>query len=200
MAKRLRWLTLSSSLVFSLLAMASPLIIAHRRWLGPTSQSALSDAKDLIRQSRSDNAISKLEVVLEATPNHAEALMYMGTAYLYKKDRDFLKAKEWFVKSFQAGGGAAFWVHHSHEKFGTEDLADYCRGWFFLRKGEVEFKPEEGDHAFRLPYSALKEFKQNRVGKTMFHIKDAKKNWNFRPRSQKEEEVWVILALYQKFP
>jgi hypothetical protein len=161
---------------------------------------AVSAARELIRQARYDAAITKLEQVLEVEPNQPDALMYMATAHLYS-ERDFLKANEGFEKSFQAGGGAAFWVSHSHETtLSTGDLTDYCRGWLYLRKGEVEFIPEDGEHGFRLSYSDIKEFKQNRSAPSMFHIKDGKKNYNFRPRTEDKSEVWLILALSQKFP
>ncbi|MGA9772466.1 MAG: hypothetical protein WBV94_25760 [Blastocatellia bacterium] len=154
-------------------------------------------AREMIAQRRYDDAVSKLEQVLEAKPGQADALMFMGTAVLYG-EMNFLKAQKLFEQSFQAGGGAAIWVNHSHEKLGTEEMADYCRGWLYLRKGEIEFAPTDGEHNVHLPYSDIKEFKQNRLSK-LFHIKDSNKTFNFRPRSGDEGEILLTLALYKKF-
>jgi len=181
-----------SLVVIVILAGPAPLVTQ-----GPPN--AIAKARELIQQARYDAAIGRLEEVLEAEPNHPDALMYMGTAILYS-ERDYLKAKEWFEKSFRAGGGAAFLVSHSHEVLSTGDLADTCRGWLFLRKGEAEFASDKSEHAFRLSHSEIKEFKQNRLTRQMFHIEREKKNFNFRPRSGEEGEVLLILALYKKFP
>ena len=154
-------------------------------------------AREMIAQRRYDDAVSKLEQTLEAKPGQADALMFMGAAVLYG-EMNFLKAQKLFEQSFQAGGGAVFWVNHSHEKLGTEEMADYCRGWLYLRKGEIEFAPSDGEHSFRLAYSDIKEFKQNRFTK-LFHIKDSNKTFNFRPRSGDGGEILLTLALYKKF-
>jgi len=154
-------------------------------------------AREMIAQRRYDDAVSKLEQALESKPGQADALMFMGAAILYG-ELNFLKAQKLFEQSFQAGGGAAFWVNHSHEKLGTEEMADYCRGWLYLRKGEIEFAPTDGEHSFHLAYSDIKEFKQNRLSK-LFHIKDSNKTFNFRPRSGDEGEILLTLVLYKKF-
>ena len=154
-------------------------------------------AREMIAQRRYDNAVSKLEQALESKPNQPDALMFMGAAVMYG-EMNFLKAQKLFEQSFQAGGGAVFWVNHSHEKLGTEEMADSCRGWLYLRKGEVEFAPADGEHSFHLAYSEIKEFKQNRLSK-LFHIKDSNKTFNFRPRTGDESEILLTLALYKKF-
>jgi tetratricopeptide (TPR) repeat protein len=155
-------------------------------------------AREMIAQRRYDAALGKLEEALEARPQQPDALMFMGTVTLYR-DKDFLKAKKYFEDSFQGGGGGALWVNHSHEKLGTDELADYCRGWLYLRRGEIEYVPEAGEHAFRLPLAEIKELEQNRLAKKLFHIKDANKTYNFRPRTGDESEVLLIVALYKKF-
>ena len=160
--------------------------------------SRLSGALDLIRQQRYNDAINKLEQLLEAEPGQAKAVGYLGTAHLYG-DRDFARAQKLFEESFRAGGGATFWVSHSHEKLTSGEMADYCRGWLHLGKGEVEFAPDNSEHAFRLRDSDIREFKQNRLSRVVFHIQVEKKTYNFRPRSGDEREVWLILALYKKF-
>jgi hypothetical protein len=163
-------------------------------------QQDLSAARELLRQQRYDTAVSRLEEFLETSPGHPEALSLMGVAYLYRPPRDFLKAKSLFEESFRAGGGATFWVHHSHEKLGDEFLADYCRGWLYLDKSGVRFTSAVPEHSFQLQYSGVKEFKQNRWGRrSLFHIKQASRNFNFRPRTGDEREVWLIVAMYKKF-
>jgi tetratricopeptide (TPR) repeat protein len=161
-----------------------------------TPSKGVSAARELIRERRYRDAITKLEEALEKTPNHAEALSLMGAACLYG-ELDFLKAKKLYEASSRAGGGAAFWVNHSHEKLGTSELSDYCRGWFYLHKGGVEFAPEHGEHGFRLSYLELKELKQNRLFKSHFHIKDGEKTFNFRPRTGDEGEVWLVVAMFK---
>ena len=157
-----------------------------------------SAALDLIRRQQYDEAITRLERILESNPNNAEALTYLATAILYH-DLDFTKAKKEFDAAFKAGGGGTFFVTHSHEKFSTDDMVDYCRGWLHLRKDSVEFVPTEGNHGFKLKYTEIAEFKQNRFSKTVFHIKVGEKNQNFRGRSANELEPLLILALYKSF-
>ena len=162
-----------------------------------TAPREVAQAREMIAQRRYDDAISRLEQALDAKPGQPDALMFMGAAVLYS-EMNPLKAQKLFEQSFQSGGGAAFYVGHSHEKLGTDEMSDYCRGWLYLRKGEVEFVAADSDHSFRLSYSEIKEMKQNRLSK-MFHIKDSNKTFNFRPRSGDEGEVLLTLALYKKF-
>jgi tetratricopeptide (TPR) repeat protein len=173
---------------------------APARFIVPpqTSASVVSDARRLIQQLRYNDAINKLEQYLETSPEDGEALAYFGAANLYA-DREFLKAQERFEHSFRAGGGASFFIFHSHESsMSGEDITDYCRGWLHLRHNRIEFVPEEGEHGFSATYAELTEFKQNRL-KTFFHIKRGSVNQNFRPRAGDERETLLILALYKKF-
>jgi tetratricopeptide (TPR) repeat protein len=153
-------------------------------------------ARELILERRYKDAITKLEEALETSPNHAEALSLLGAAYLYG-DGDFIKAKKTFDASSRAGGGATFWVNHSHEKLGTSEPSDYCRGWFYVGKEGIEFAPEHGQHGFRLSYLGLKELKQNRLFKSQFHVNDGQKTFNFRPRTGDEGEVWLVVAMFK---
>jgi len=160
------------------------------------SPKGVAAARELIRERRYKDAITKLEEALETAPNNAEALSLLGAAYLYG-EQDFIKAKKTFEASSGAGGGATFWVNHSHEKLGTSELSDYCRGWFYIRKGGIEFSPEHSDHGFRLSYGEVKELKQNRLFKSQFHINDGQKTFNFRPRTGDEGEVWLVVAMFK---
>jgi len=155
-------------------------------------------ALDLIRRQQYNDAITRLELVLETNPQNPDALTYLATAHLYH-DLDFSKAKRDFEEALKAGGGATFFVTHSHEKISTDDIVDYCRGWLHLRRDSVEFLPTEGAHGFKLKYAEITEFKQNRFSKTVFHIKVGEKNQNFRGRSANELESLLILALYRSF-
>jgi len=175
--------------VLAQLAIAMPLQTAAPK--------EVAQAKELIRQQHYNDAITRLEQTLEERPADPLALTFMGTAVLYS-EHNFSKAQKLFEQSFQSGGGAAFWVSHSHETLGSDELADYCRGWLFLRKGEVEFVPENSEHGFRLSLADLKEFKQNRF-RRLFHIKDGDKTYNFRPRTGDENEVLLVLILAKKF-
>src|SRR4051794_22390250 len=82
-----------------------------------------SAALDLIYRQRYDNAINQLEQILEAEPRNAEAVTYMATANLYQT-KDFSRAQNDFEAAFKAGGGATFFVNHSHESLTTSDVVD----------------------------------------------------------------------------
>jgi len=164
-----------------------------------TAQSASSPAiLDLIHRQKYDDAITKLEEVLERDPKNAEALTYMATANLYLH-LNFTTALEDFKAAFSAGGGATFFVTHSHEKFNTDYVADYCRGWLHLRKDGIEFIPSEGSHGFKISYGEVEEFKVNRLSKRAFHIKFNQKSQNFYTRSNTEFEPLLIIALHKSF-
>src|SRR5579885_636918 len=152
----------------------------------------------LVRQQHYDNAIEKLQEVLEVKPNDPDALTYLATAKLYKS-RNFIEAEKSFEEAFRAGGGAAFWVNHSHEKLANSEMADYCHGWLHLRKNKIEFVPENSDHSFSLGPYEITEVKQNRLAKSLFHLQYDKKTLNFKPRTGDESEVLLILILYKKF-
>jgi tetratricopeptide (TPR) repeat protein len=157
----------------------------------------VSSAREMIKQQKYNDAISLLEQILEQRPESADALSLLATSYMYTT-HDFLKTLTRFQDAFKSGGYALFWVSHSHEKLGTSELADYCRGWLYLRANEVEFAPEKSDHGFRLSYSQIQEVAQNKVSKRLFHIKDSTRTYNFRPRSGEESEVMLVVALYKK--
>ena len=162
------------------------------------SSEVVKAAQGLIRQQRYDEAISRLEQLLETSPEDPDALTYLATARLYV-DHDYVKAEGMFERALRAGGGASFLITHSHESMMSGgDVTDYCRGWLHLRRDHIEFVPEEGDHGFQVTYGEVVEFKQNRH-KSFFHIKHGSSNQNFRPRSGEELETLLILALYKKF-
>ena len=153
---------------------------------------------DLIYRQKYNEAITRLEQILEIDPGNSEALTYMATANLYQT-LDFSKAQNEFEKAFKVGGGATFFVTHSHEALTTSDVVDYCRGWLHLRRDTVEFAPSEGSHGFKLSSSQVKEFKRNRLTKKVFHIKVGEKSQNFRGRSNSDVEALLIVALYNSF-
>jgi tetratricopeptide (TPR) repeat protein len=162
------------------------------------AQSNTNPALELIYRQKYDDAITRLEQVLEKDPRNAEALTYMATANLYLH-LNFTTALEDFKQAFNAGGGATFFVTHSHEKFNTDYVADYCRGWLHLRKNGIEFVPSEGTHGFKISYAEVEEFKVNRLSKRAFHIKFNQKSQNFYTRSNTEFEPLLIIALHKSF-
>lgn len=153
---------------------------------------------DLIYRQKYADAMTQLEQVLEKEPGNSEALTYMATANLYRS-RDFFKAQKEFKEAFKAGGGATFFVTHSHEMFTTADVVDYCRGWLHLRKNTVEFVPTEGSHGFKLQVKEIQELKINRLSKKAFHVKTGGKSQNFRGRTNTDLEPLLIIALYKSF-
>jgi len=153
---------------------------------------------DLIYRQKYNDAISRAEQVLESDPRNGEALTYLATANLYQT-LNFSKAQTEFEEAFKAGGGATFFVTHSHEVLNTTDVVDYCRGWLHLRRDSVEFVPIEGSHGFKVNYNQVGEFKRNRLTKKAFHIKVGEKSQNFRGRSNSDLEALLIVALYRIF-
>lgn len=164
----------------------------------PTGTESFTGILKLIYRQKYNLAITQLEQVLEKNPADGEALTYLATANLYQ-NLDFSKAKKEFDAAFKAGGGATFFVTHSHEHFSTGDVVDYCRGWLHLRGTGLEFVPIEGNHHFKAGYNEVEEFKVNRLSKKVFHLKVADKNQNFRGRSNSEIEPLLIIALYKSF-
>ena len=184
------------------LFVSAALLLAPARARGPAAQEGppepVAQAQKLVRQQRYGDAISRLEQFLETSPENGEALTYLAAAQLYA-DRDHLKAQEAFTRAFRAGGGASFFVTHSHESMMSgEDVTNYCRGWLHLRRGRLEFAPDEGAHGFSARFADIVEFKQNRHRK-FFHVKLGGANQNFRPRTGEELETLLILALYKRF-
>lgn len=179
------------------------LVIRDGRAVASLTQSdqkltSTTTALNLIQRQQYNQAISRLEEILEADPNNGEALTFMATARLYQ-DLHFTRAKREFNDAFRAGGGGTFFVNHSHEKLSSEEMADYCRGWLHIRKNVLEYVPLDGNHNFRLTFPEVGEFKQNRFSKSVFHIKVNGKNQNFRGRTSSEMEVLLIVALYKDF-
>jgi len=164
----------------------------------PAGAADFTGILDLIYRQRYDEAITRLEEVLEKEPGNGEALTYMATAKLYH-DLNFTKAQNEFANAFKAGGGATFFVTHSHEKLNTDDVVDYCRGWLHLRADGIEFVPTEGPHHFKVRYGEVEEIKQNRLSKTTFHLKVDGKSQNFRGRTNRDLEALLITALFKSF-
>ena len=191
------YLRLSLAIRAGLLAL-SLLAIGGSAGAQTGNQSSTGQALDLIYRQKYDEAITRLEELLEREPGNSEALTYMATANLYQT-RDFLKAQKEFEEAYRAGGGATFFVTHSHEKFSTGDVVDYCRGWLHFRRDAIEFAPIEGSHGFKFQFAQIEEFKRNKLSKRVFHIKVGGKNQNFRGRSNTELEPLLIIALYKSF-
>jgi len=158
-------------------------------------------AVEMIKEERYNEAINKLEQYLDSKPNDPEALTMLATARLYK-EKDYVKGIHLFDEAIKQGGGASFFVGHSHEvtKMITGDPVNYCRGWLHLRKGQVTFVPDSSSHTLSLSAKEVAEFEQNRYpNKSLFHIKAGKEiNFNFAPRSRQQAEILLIIVMYQK--
>lgn len=163
-----------------------------------SSSSVGATVLNLIQGQKYNEAITQLEQILEREPGNSDALTYMATTNLYMS-RNFFKAQTDFKEAFKAGGGATFFVTHSHEMFTTSDVVDYCRGWLHLRKNTVEFSPTDGSHGFKLQVDQITEFAINKLSKKAFHIKAGGKSQNFRGRSNTDLEPILIVALFKNF-
>lgn len=192
-----------NSKILALLALATALLIStlpgvHAREQTANQSLTNAAALDLIYRQKYNDAINRLEQILEREPENSEALTYLATTNLYQT-LDFIRAQREFEDAFQAGGGATFFVTHAHEALATGDVVDYCRGWLHLRHNRIQYVPLDGTHALDLTYSQVQEFKRNKVTKRSFHIKVDGKNQNFRGRSNSDTEALLIVALYNSF-
>lgn len=200
MPPTLRHLPLSALNAVRIVLLALCLLTTGVYVLGqtPDQSSRGKPILDLILRHKYNDAITRLEEMLEREPANGEALTYMATAKLYQ-DQAFLKAQKEFEEAFKAGGGATFYVTHSHESLNTDDVVDTCRGWLHLRRDSIEFVPNEGSHGFKIRSNDVQEIKRNRLSKKAFHVKIGGRNQNFRGRSNTELEPLLIIALYKSF-
>lgn len=204
MCRYSHYLPTSAFALIPVVVVASWLLLTGVRASGPTvvqtptGTSTFSNIRDLIYRQKYNEAITRLEQVLEREPGNGEALTYTATANLYH-DLNFTKAQNDFEAAFKAGGGATFFVTHSHEKINTDDVVEYCRGWLHLRADGIEYVPTGGTHGFKFRYDDVEEIKQNRLSKITFHIKVGGKSQNFRGRSNRELEALLITALFKSF-
>ena len=161
----------------------------------------VSMAVEMIKEERYNDAINKLEQYLDSKPDDTEALTMLATARVYKEN-DYAKGLRHFEEAMKKGGGASFFVNHSHEvtKMGTGDPVNYCRGWLHLRKGWMTFIPDSSTHSLSLSAKEIIEIEQNRFpNKNLFHIKAGKEiNYNFTPRSHQQSEILLILVMFEK--
>ena len=176
----------------------STLTTSRSQTQSPNQSLTNASALDLIYRQKYNDAITRLEEILEREPGNTEAITYLATANLYQT-LDFMKAQKDFENAFKTGGGATFFVTHTHEALATSDVVDYCRGWLHLRRDRIQFVPLDSTHTLDLSYSQVQEFKRNKVTKRAFHIKVDGKNQNFRGRSDSETEALLIVALYNSF-
>src|SRR5262249_54046572 len=139
-------------------AMLSVLLASVFVFLGTAVQDPvagrISSAREMVKQRRYQDAINALEDILDKRPAQADAVSLLAASNMYSSG-DFVRALGSFEEAIKAGGYAIFWVSHSHEKIGTSELADYCRGWLYIRANEIEFVPDNSDHGFRLVYTEV---------------------------------------------
>jgi hypothetical protein len=191
--------TITTFIALTAIVLCASGIYANQQTTSSSTTSVGPTVLTLIQSQKYDEAITQLEQVLEREPANSEALTYMATANLYRS-RNFFQAQTEFKAAFNAGGGATFFVTHSHEVFTTSDVVDYCRGWLHLRKNSVQFSPTEGGHGFKLQVNQISEFAINRLSKKAFHIKaQGGKSQNFRGRSNTDLEPLLIVGLYKNF-
>jgi|GEM_PF-2109828 len=198
------FLTSHYSRVLILLALSTALLLSslptrvHSCHQSSGQSLTTAAALNLIYRQKYNDAITWLEEIREREPGNIEAQTLMATANLYQS-LDYGKAQKDFEEAFKAGGGATFFVSHSHELVNSDDVVDYCRGWLHLRRDSIEYVPIDGTHGFKVTFSQVEEFKRNRLTKRLFHIKFAGKSQNFRGRSNTETEALLIVALYNRF-
>src|ERR1044072_9564551 len=100
----------------AVLVIVSALLMATLATSGSHGQTQSSNqslptasALDLIYRQKYNDAITRLEEILEREPGNPEALTYLATANLYQT-MDFTRAQKEFEDAFKTGGGATFFV------------------------------------------------------------------------------------------
>lgn len=153
----------------------------------------------------SNNAAAALNYAQQAVqldPSQPTAYSYIGLINLYER-RDIHSAEQAMRAAIERGGSARFVVYHDH----TGNFSQYCLGSFFVTKGGVSFKANDGVDTFEVEDASLKEAEVNKwVGSELgaFNIKpvqpiNGRKNFNFAPYSRQKSESQLITRLIKGY-
>lgn len=172
---------------------------------GPSQPKApIANYGDLIARATGAMQTSDFQAALRLSqqavdldPNRAGAYEIAGIAQLYGL-KDLNAAAAAMRAAVQHGGSASFSVSHDHDGF----FKTYCQGSLYITKVGVNYRSNDGAHAFLTSHTDLKDIGPNSfVGANLFsfHIKVSQngktKNFNFAPGSLTAAERDLIVDL-----
>lgn len=144
------------------------------------------------------SAVRILQQAIKVDPSQSRAYQMLGKTQLYH-NRDFVAAERTMRAAVEHGGEAVFEVFHDHDGF----FKTYCKGSFFVSKGGVNFRADDGRHTFEADDSVIKEVKVNGFTGIQFNALHLKiiapngklANFNFAPSTAQRPEADLIIAL-----
>jgi hypothetical protein len=157
----------------------------------------ISRANAAMRTSDFQTAIRLSQQAVDLDPNRAGAYEIAGIAQLYGLN-DANAAAMAMRAAVQHGGSASFSVSHDHDGF----FGTYCQGSLYITNFGINYRSNDGAHAFLVSHSDLKDVGRNSfVGAKFFsfHIKVSQngktQNFNFAPGKLTPAERDLILDL-----
>ena len=157
----------------------------------------IARATAAMQASDFQTALRLSQQAVDLDPNRAGAYEIAGIAQLYGL-KDLNAAAAAMRAAVQHGGSASFSVSHDHDSF----FKTYCQGSLYITKVGVNYRSNDGAHAFLASHRDLKDIGPNSfVGANLFsfHIKVSQngktKNFNFAPGSLTAAERDLIVGL-----
>ena len=157
----------------------------------------IARATGAMQTSDFQTALRLSQQAVDLDPNRAGAYEIAGIAQLYGL-KDLKAAAATMRAAVQHGGSASFSVSHDHDGF----FKTYCQGSLYITKFGVNYRSNDGAHAFLASHTDLKDIDSNSfVGANFFsfHIKVSQngkaKNFNFAPGSLTAAERDLIVDL-----
>jgi hypothetical protein len=169
---------------------------------GPSYDDYIDKVSSSISYNDWNGAINYARQAIQLDQSQPLAYQLLGTILLYGR-QDINGAEQAMRAAIERGGSAVFHVYHDH----NGNFTQYCEGSFFVNKGGVSFKANDGQDTFETVDTNIKEAKTNGfVGANIgaFHIKPVQKingrdNFNFAPGSQNRGESMLIIRLIQNY-
>ena len=152
-----------------------------------------------------DGAVNVYLQAIKLAPKSPKAYAALGELYMYTAP-NLPEALKYYHAAIARGGIVTFHVHHDR---GGGNFTVASDGRLMLSNSSVAFTAEAGADAFKVPRSAVREAKRNKVvgmfsrGQVSvgaFHIRlDTGKNYNFAPGSSfSDAERELILSIIGK--
>ena len=172
---------------------------------GTSYDTLYSQGVSFVAAGDSDGAINVYLQAIKLQPKSPKAYAAMGELYLYTVG-NLPEALKYYHAAIARGGVVTFHVHHDR---GGGNFTVASDGRLMLSNSTVAFSAEAGGDAFRVPRSAVREAKRNKligllahgqVTMSAFHIRiESGKNYNFAPGSNfTEAERELILSIIGK--
>jgi hypothetical protein len=170
---------------------------------GPDYDDFIDKVQSAVSYNDWNSAINYAQQAIQLDGSQPLAYQLLGTVLLYGKG-DFNGAEQAMRAAIERGGSAVFHVYHDHV---NGQFQQYCEGSFFVNKGSVSFKANDGQDTFETLDSNIKEAKTNGffgANFGAFHIKPVQQingrgNFNFAPGSQNRNESLLIIRLIQSY-